>query len=114
MSLRQEFRLLGRSLFISVFTTTIIPKVSCNSLLRSLLKDSNTFRNRMIQGNRLRGFLLAGLAGICLVNAAWALDPTRAMSQYLHDKWGAERGFLGGGVYAICQSSDGYLWIGTE
>jgi len=68
----------------------------------------------MIQGNRLRGFLLAGLAGICLVNAAWALDPTRAMSQYLHDKWGAERGFLGGGVYAICQSSDGYLWIGTE
>ena len=25
-----------------------------------------------------------------------------------------ERGFLGGAVYAICQSADGYLWIGTE
>jgi signal transduction histidine kinase/ligand-binding sensor domain-containing protein len=36
------------------------------------------------------------------------------MSQYVHDKWGADRGFIGGGVYAICQSNDGYLWIGTE
>jgi signal transduction histidine kinase/ligand-binding sensor domain-containing protein len=36
------------------------------------------------------------------------------MSQYLHDKWGVERGFLGGVVYAISQSADGYLWIGTE
>jgi signal transduction histidine kinase/ligand-binding sensor domain-containing protein len=36
------------------------------------------------------------------------------MSQYIHDKWGAEQGFLGGTVYAICQSDDGYLWIGTE
>jgi signal transduction histidine kinase/ligand-binding sensor domain-containing protein len=36
------------------------------------------------------------------------------MSQYIHDKWGSERGLLGGAVYAICQSGDGYLWIGTE
>ena len=36
------------------------------------------------------------------------------MSKYIHEKWGAERGFLGGTVYAICQSDDGYLWIGTE
>jgi ligand-binding sensor domain-containing protein len=36
------------------------------------------------------------------------------MSQYIHEKWGADRGFLGGTVYAICQSDDGYLWIGTE
>ncbi len=78
------------------------------------MKDSNTFRNRMIQSNRLRRFLLAGLVGICLVSTARALDPTRAMSQYIHDKWGAERGFIGGEVYAICQSTDGYLWIGTE
>jgi signal transduction histidine kinase/ligand-binding sensor domain-containing protein len=78
------------------------------------LRDSNTFRNRMTQGDRLRGLLLAILAGICFVNAAYALDPARAMSQYIHDKWGVERGFLGGTVYAISQSADGYLWIGTE
>jgi ligand-binding sensor domain-containing protein/signal transduction histidine kinase len=36
------------------------------------------------------------------------------MSQYIHDTWGAERGFLGESIFAICQSEDGYLWIGTE
>src|SRR3981081_4705558 len=64
--------------------------------------------------NWLRGCLLAAVAGICLVNAACALDPARAVSQYVHDKRGANRGVLGGTVYAICQSDDGYLWIGTE
>ena len=68
----------------------------------------------MIQRNWLRGCLLAGIAGICLVNSASALDSTRAVSQYVHDKWGANRGLLGGAVYAICQSEDGFLWIGTE
>ncbi|KAA6465185.1 hypothetical protein DYQ86_04350 [Acidobacteria bacterium AB60] len=38
----------------------------------------------------------------------------RSLSQYVHDKWGADRGFLGGEVHAIGQSADGYLWIGTS
>jgi ligand-binding sensor domain-containing protein/two-component sensor histidine kinase len=42
------------------------------------------------------------------------MDPNRAMSQYIHDQWGAEQGFPRGPVYAIAQSSDGYLWIGTQ
>ena len=48
------------------------------------------------------------------MNAALALDSTRSIAQYVHEKWGADRGFLGGTVYAISQSADGYLWIGTE
>ena len=36
------------------------------------------------------------------------------LSQYVHDRWGADKGFIGGGIYAISQSADGYLWIGTE
>jgi ligand-binding sensor domain-containing protein len=36
------------------------------------------------------------------------------MSQYIHDRWGTERGFPRGPVYAITQTADGYLWIGTE
>jgi signal transduction histidine kinase/ligand-binding sensor domain-containing protein len=68
----------------------------------------------MIHRNQLCGVLVTILAGICFVNAAYALDNARAMSQYIHDKWGVERGFLGGAVYAISQSADGYLWIGTE
>ena len=43
-----------------------------------------------------------------------AMDPSRAMSQYIRDRWGPEQGFPRGAVYAITQTSDGYLWIGTE
>jgi signal transduction histidine kinase len=68
----------------------------------------------MIQGHQLRVWLLAWIAGLYCLNTACALDPHRAVSQYVHDRWGADRGFLGGAVYAICQSDDGYLWIGTE
>jgi signal transduction histidine kinase/ligand-binding sensor domain-containing protein len=68
----------------------------------------------MIQRTWLRRSLLVGVAGVCLVKAACALDPSRAVSQYVHEKWGANRGFLGGAIYAISQSDDGYLWIGTE
>ncbi|MGB6692315.1 MAG: two-component regulator propeller domain-containing protein [Terracidiphilus sp.] len=32
----------------------------------------------------------------------------------MHDRWDADRGFVGGAVYSIGQSSDGYLWIGTD
>ncbi|HEX4320014.1 MAG TPA: two-component regulator propeller domain-containing protein [Acidobacteriaceae bacterium] len=49
-----------------------------------------------------------------LVPSASALDPSRTISQYIHEHWGADRGFLGGAIYAVGQSSDGYLWIGTE
>lgn len=36
------------------------------------------------------------------------------MSQYVHQSWGPEQGFPAGPVYAISQTNDGYLWIGTE
>jgi signal transduction histidine kinase/ligand-binding sensor domain-containing protein len=35
------------------------------------------------------------------------------MSQYRRDHWGVERGFPRAPVYAISQTADGYLWIGT-
>jgi ligand-binding sensor domain-containing protein/signal transduction histidine kinase len=36
------------------------------------------------------------------------------MSQYVRDHWGTEQGFPRGPLYAITQTRDGYLWIGTE
>jgi signal transduction histidine kinase/ligand-binding sensor domain-containing protein len=36
------------------------------------------------------------------------------MSQYVRRQWGIESGFPRGPVYAINQTADGYLWIGTE
>jgi ligand-binding sensor domain-containing protein/signal transduction histidine kinase len=46
--------------------------------------------------------------------AAEAREPTKALSQYVREQWGTERGFPSGPVYAITQTADGYLWIGTE
>src|SRR6202161_4772249 len=68
----------------------------------------------MMQRRRLRRGLINGIALLCLVKVAFGLDPTRKISQYLHDKWGEGEGFIGGRIYAIGQSADGYLWIGTE
>jgi len=36
------------------------------------------------------------------------------MSQYVRNRWGPENGFPKGPVYAITQTADGYLWIGTQ
>ena len=61
-----------------------------------------------------RAGLLASVAATCLAGAAQAMDPDRAMSQYVRERWGTDRGLPGGTVRAISQTADGYLWIGTD
>jgi len=78
------------------------------------LKSLNTSLERWIRARRTRRWLLTGILSHCLLIAACALDPSRSISQYIHDTWDSNQGFLGGTVYAISQSADGYLWIGTE
>jgi len=72
------------------------------------LRDSNTCHKRWVSLLVVSGIQMLAL------DTAYALDPNRAISQYIHDHWGVEQGFPRGPVYAISQSSDGYLWIGTE
>jgi ligand-binding sensor domain-containing protein/signal transduction histidine kinase len=50
----------------------------------------------------------------CVAGAAHAMDPERAVSQYVRERWGIDRGFPGGTIRAISQTADGYLWLGTE
>ncbi|WP_321475560.1 two-component regulator propeller domain-containing protein [uncultured Paludibaculum sp.] len=58
---------------------------------------------------------LAVAAAACyLALPAFAIDPNRAMSQYVRDRWSTESGFPKGAVYDIAQTTDGYLWFGTE
>ncbi len=48
-------------------------------------------------------------------SAAWALDPTRLLTQYTHDSWGAEEGGLPqSSIMSAALSPDGYLWLGTQ
>src|SRR5882762_1343935 len=59
-------------------------------------------------------WLATGLALICVVGEARALDPNHTLSQYLREQWTAENNFPGGAVDTIRQTADGYLWMGTE
>jgi ligand-binding sensor domain-containing protein len=74
----------------------------------------NTFREDGFGRRCLLRFAIAGLVGVCFAVSVSALDPTRALPQYLHDWWGTERGWPGGSITAVAQTSDGYLWIGTD
>src|SRR5579863_2518720 len=55
--------------------------------------------------------VLAGL--LSFASAARALDPHKAITQYIHTVWGADNGLPNGNSMVIAQTSDGYLWIGT-
>jgi len=58
-------------------------------------------------------FLLACLMLLC-TRTALALDPSLDISQYAHTAWKVRDGFTRGGIFAIAQTPDGYLWLGTE
>ena len=58
---------------------------------------------------------ILAIALICLaLPSAQALDPTRAISQYAHTAWRLQDGYLSGIPTSIVQTSDGYVWIGTQ
>ncbi|HEX8398518.1 MAG TPA: two-component regulator propeller domain-containing protein [Pyrinomonadaceae bacterium] len=79
------------------------------------MRSLNTCHKRQGTSYQAVWFLISGLLlGVCFVSRAFGLDPDRAMSQYTHDYWGAGQGLAAGPVYAIAQTKDGYLWLGTE
>jgi ligand-binding sensor domain-containing protein/signal transduction histidine kinase len=78
------------------------------------LRNSNTARKGGFGRRWLAHRFLIGLALVCSAVPANAIDPDRAISQYIRDRWGSDKGFPGGSVSAIAQSADGYLWIGTD
>jgi len=43
-----------------------------------------------------------------------ALNPALDVSQYAHTSWKIRDGFTKGEIRSIAQTSDGYLWLGTE
>src|SRR5580658_2563262 len=59
------------------------------------------------------GILALGIMLACCT-CAFALDPSLDISQYAHTAWLSREGFPKGRIYAIAQTPDGYLWLGTE
>src|SRR6266852_8866980 len=81
---------------------------------RSSLKNLNISRERKTRHRWLYLCIHAALVFAYAANICGAADAKTAMSPYTREWWGLEQGFPGGPVYAIAQTPDGYLWIGTE
>ena len=54
------------------------------------------------------------LALLALPHQAHALDPARTLTQYVHRIWQVQQGLPQAWIYAIAQTHDGYLWLGTQ
>ena len=46
--------------------------------------------------------------------SAFALDPYRAVTQYVQNTWDSRQGLPRNYVASVVQTSDGYLWLGTQ
>src|SRR3954453_24157579 len=80
---------------------------SCSQFMRALLQTLSAFQWLYP--------LLALSSVFLLVPAAKAsLDPTKAITQFVHQAWQSEQGLQENSVAAIAQTKDGYLWLGTE
>ena len=65
----------------------------------------------------MKRVILAAIAlGVLLGGrtCSFALDPSLDISQYGHTAWTLRDGFAPGTAFAMAQTTDGYLWLGTE
>jgi signal transduction histidine kinase/ligand-binding sensor domain-containing protein len=63
-----------------------------------------------------RALALLAIAAVSLLFPSAPLlasDPPLAISQYAHTSWTVRDGFSVNGVYAMAQTPDGYLWLGS-
>ncbi|HMI53614.1 MAG TPA: two-component regulator propeller domain-containing protein [Candidatus Saccharimonadales bacterium] len=78
------------------------------------MKSSNFSLERIAFHGRLFLVLFA-MTVICSSTFGGATEgQEKSQAQYARTRWGADRGFPGGEVYAITQTADGVLWVGTE
>jgi ligand-binding sensor domain-containing protein len=60
------------------------------------------------------GGALALVLCLALTAQALALDPHKALTQYVHQAWQTDHGLPQNSVQAVLQTRDGYLWFGTQ
>jgi len=57
---------------------------------------------------------IAAIGSWALGSVAEALDPERAITQYVRESWTAHEGAPSGTIKSIVQTPNGYLWLGTD
>lgn len=63
---------------------------------------------------RLAPLTLGLLCLMLPLQPASALDPAKAITQYVHSTWRVEDGLPQNGITKILETRDGYLWVGTQ
>src|SRR6266851_1673865 len=97
--------------------SSVAQKILCKTGPRLSLRNSNTSHRAHRGRPKLYWsfkWLIAAVVVAYFATSANGLSSHKAMSEYIRDQWSAEQGFPDGPVYAIAQTPDGYLWIGTE
>ncbi len=64
-----------------------------------------------MKGGRFLALLILTMTAIPSI--CFALDPNKALSQYVYDTWDIDDGLPILSVRGIAQTHDGYLWLGT-
>ncbi len=67
-----------------------------------------------VGGDLARAVAVCVLLLLFAATPARAVDPGRRISQYAHTAWRIQDGIFTGAPYAITQTADGYLWVGTR
>jgi len=68
---------------------------------------------RELLGTMHRALIIAAIVAAPSL-CALALDPNKAITQYVHEVWTTESGLPQNSVTSILQTRDGYLWFGTQ
>ena len=68
----------------------------------------------MERADRKRRAVIALGVFLACCPCASALNPSLDINQYAHTAWTVRDGSLKGAVWAIAQTPDGYLWLGTD
>ena len=72
---------------------------------------SRNYKAAKLTTSRSLAVCLTLLLATC---SARAVDPNKRISQYGHTAWRIQDGVFSGAPNAIAQTTDGYLWIGTQ
>jgi len=58
--------------------------------------------------------MFCGIFLLAQVHIGLALDPNKALSQYVHEAWQPDDGLPYSHITAVIQTNDGYIWVGTQ
>ena len=91
----------------------LVWSVSPHSLVLSAVERPIVYPENFLRRATRHIFCVLACAALLYAQSALALDPSLDVSQYAHTAWRVRDGFAKGSIFAIAQTPDGYLWLGT-